>query len=138
MAFLEKEELKTKSHLEMINAITRNDDTIIEMIISESISYMIGFLSSRYLTNEIFNKTGAARDLTVLKILKSIVIYEIYASHNPALITQHMKDANDRANDWLKQVRASKINPDLPKPIEEDSNKTYIQYGSSERRNNHY
>lgn len=138
MAFLIKDELKTKSHIEFIDAIIQNDDTIIDMIISESISYMKGFLSSRYLVDEIFNATGTKRDLTVVKILKSIVIYEIYTSHNPALITQHMKDANDRANDWLKQVRAGKINPALPTPTSDDDPKEYIQFGSNPKRNNHY
>jgi phage gp36-like protein len=139
MAFLTKDELKTRSHIEIIDAITRNDDTIIDMIISESISYMKGYLNARYNVDSIFTALGADRDHVVLKMLKAIVIYEIYASHNPQMMTQTVKDNNDRAVKWLEKVQATDINPDLPlKKDDADEELLTAKFGSNTRRENHY
>jgi len=136
MAFLTKTELKTRTHLEIINAIIKNDDTIIDMIISESITYMKGFLRARFDVDVVFDKTGNDRDQVVLKILKDIVIYEIYSSHNPAMMTKVVQDNHDRAQKWLKEVQKENINPDLTKRTDEGIN--YIAYGSNTKRSSHY
>jgi len=139
MAFLTKDELKTKSHIEIIDAITRSDDAIIDMIISESISYMKGYLNARYDVEAVFGASGNDRDPVVLKILKAIVIYEIYASNNPQMMTQVIKDNNDRAIKWLEKVQQTEINPDLPLKKDEDNNDLLTaKFGSNERRENHY
>lgn len=138
MNFLTKQELKTTSHMEFIEAITRRDDTIIDMIISENTSYIKSFLSARYEVDNEFNKTGSERDQVLLKILKALVIYDIYSSHNPQQMTEVIKDNRDQAEAWLKAVRKGDVNPDLEKPSDEDSPKNYIQYGSNTKRTQHY
>lgn len=136
MAFLTKAELKTKAHIEIINAITRSDDAIIDMIIDENISYMKSFLRARYNVDQIFSKTGTNRNNVVLKILKDLVIFEIYSSTNPVQLTTALKESRERAENWLKSVMREEINPDLP-IVTSDSAK-YIQYGSQAKRNNSY
>lgn len=139
MAFLTKEELKTRSHIEIIDTITRGDEAIIDMIISESITFMKGYLIARYDTTSVFAATGDNRDQVVLKMLKAIVIYEIYSSHNPQMMTQVVQDNNDRAIKWLEQVRKANINPNLPTATNEDNQEvSYIKYGSNTKRGNHY
>jgi uncharacterized protein DUF1320 len=139
MAFLTKEELKTKSHIEIIDAITRGDDAIVEMIISESITFMKGYLTARYDVNAVFAASGNNRDQVVLKMLKAIVIYEIYSSHNPQMMTQVVKDNNDRAIKWLEKVQKASINPSLPIAVNEDNEKvSYVKHGSNTKRGNHY
>ena len=139
MAFLTKDELKTRSHIEIIDTITRSDDTIIDMIISESITYMKGYLNARYDVDAVFAATGTNRDPVVLKILKAIVIYEIYSSSNPQMMTQVVKDNNDRALKWLEKVQETEINPDLPLKKDADSNVLLTaKYGSNNPRENHY
>ncbi len=139
MAFLTKDELKTKSHIEIIDAITRDDDTIVDMIISESISFMKGYLTARYDADAVFSKTGSLRDQVVLKILKAIVIYEIYSSHNPRMMSEVVKANHEQAIAWLKEVRKGNINPDLPTlSVEGENPKSSITFGSNPRRGSQY
>ena len=77
MAFLVKEELKTKATIEIINLITNNDDSIIEDVISESIDVISGYLYQYYDIAEIFSQLDRQRNLTILKHLKGIVIFEV-------------------------------------------------------------
>ncbi len=81
MAFLTKEELKTVTDINLINIITKLDDTIVTDIIEESIDKMKGFLSRFYDIDQIFDAQGEARKKSVIKRLKDIVIYEVYERH---------------------------------------------------------
>ena len=137
MAFLTEAELKTRSHLAIIQAITEDDNTIVPIIISESISLMKGYLSARFDVLAIFEKTGADRDEVVLKMLKDIVLYGIYSLGNPQMMTKVVQDNKDGAMEWLKGVQAQKINPDLPS-VDSANPVTYINSGGNARRSSHY
>lgn len=140
MAFLTEAELKTKSHIEIIEAITEGDDTIVPIIIDECIQEMKGYLSSRFDVEAIFADPpleGDTRDPVVINMLKKLVIYEIYSLHNPQMMTKVVNDNHTLAIEWLKGVQAQKINPNLP--LVDDSNPvTYIQGGGNTRRVSHY
>jgi len=125
--------------MEIIEAITEGDDTIVPIIISECITQMKGYLSSRYDADAIFASPGETdtRDPVVLKMLKNLVIYEIYSLHNPQMMTKIVDDNHKLAIEWLKNVQAQKINPDLP--LVDSSNPiTYIQGGGNPRRVSHF
>lgn len=192
--FLTVEELKTRANIEIIDAITQNDDTVVEMIISESIALMKGYLSARFDVASIFSHNAPPapepvegepveddpieddpvedepveddpplepletlesspepepeppvsepveddlRDPVVLKILKDIVIYEVYAMHNPNIVSEIIEKNMDRALNWLEAVQACKVNPDLPKhPVPNEIK--YIISGSNPQRSLHY
>lgn len=137
MAYLTESELITRSHQEVITAITEGDDTIVPIIIDECIAQMKGYLTARYDTEAIFQKTGNDRDKVVVKMLKNLVIYEIYALHNPAMMTDVVKDNHGYAIEWLKGVQAQKINPALP--VADEANPiTYMVGGGNTKRGNHY
>lgn len=176
--FLTVEYLKTRANIEIIDAITQNDDTVVEMIISESIALMKGYLSARFDVASIFSHNAPdpiapgdsigdddpaeddpenppsetlepletlpepepppdLRDPVVLKILKDIVVYEVYALHNPNIVSEIIEKNMDRALNWLEAVQACKINPDLPKHPETNEIK-YIISGSNPQRTLHY
>lgn len=135
MAFLTKDELKTHGHVEIIDAITRSDDTIIDMLIEENISYMKGYLNSRYDVKSVFEATGDHRNKVVLKLLKALVIYDVYNSHNPQHISDNLREERDRAVEWLKMVQKQEVNPDLPTL---DTDEQYLQFGSNVKRTQHY
>lgn len=139
MAFLTEAELKTKSHIEIIEAITENDDTIVPIIISECITHMKGYLSNRFDVDAIFVSPGETdtRDPVVLKMCKNLVIYEIYSLHNPQMMTKVVKDNHDLAIKWLESVQAQKINPDLPQ-VDSSNPVTYMESGGNSRRVSHY
>lgn len=113
MAFLIKEELKTKSTTEIIDLITGNDDTVIDEIITESIDVMDHCLFKYYDTETIFNAVDGDRSLTVLKHLKSIVIREIYARRSKTM--NNVAQINyDEAMTWLHEIAIGKKEAKLP------------------------
>lgn len=138
MAFLTEAELiSTRSHQEIIDAITEGDATIVATIISEQIGYMKGYLRSRFDAEAIFSQTGTGRDSVVLMILKNLVIYEVYSKHNPQMMTDLVERNHTLAVDWLKSVQAQQINPDLPVTDSSDPI-TYIEGGGNTRRSSYY
>lgn len=122
--FLEKAELKTVGLDEIINKIINNDDTIVEDIIAENIDLMSGYLFQYYDTEAIFSTTGSERNLTLLRHLKGIVLFDIYTRRTKQ-INEVAKLRYDEAMLWLEKVSAGKIKPDLPlKTIDTDGDGT--------------
>lgn len=111
--FLEKSELKTVGLDEIINRIINNDDTIVDEIIAESIDVMSGYLFQYFDVEAIFSATEENRNLTVLKHLKGIVLFEIYTRRTKQL-NDVAKLRYDEAMLWLEKVSTGKIKPDLP------------------------
>ncbi|MDX6187977.1 phage protein Gp36 family protein [Flavobacterium sp. Fl-318] len=122
--FLEKTELKTVGLEEIINKIINNDDTIVEEIIAESIDVMSGYLFQYFDTEAIFSVTKGDRNLTVLKHLKGIVLFEIY-SRRAKQLNELAKLRYDEAMLWLEKVSKGTIKPNLPlKLIDTDGDGT--------------
>lgn len=142
--FLDKSELKTVGVDEIINKIINNDDSIVTDIILESIDLMSTYLYEYYDTEVIFAKTGAERNLTVLKHLKGIVIHEIY-SRRTKVINEVAKTRYDEAMLWLEKVSEGKIKPPLPaREVDTDgdgspdSPATFMKLGSRKNYSNHF
>ncbi len=136
MAFLEKNELRTRDRIELIDAITESDDTIIDLVIDESIALMKSYLNGRFDVETIFAKTGDDRSNVILTFLKDIVTYRLYQIVSVE-VTQTVKDGYNNAMEWLKMSAKKEIVPDLPKTADQT---TYgpILYGSNTKRDNHY
>lgn len=140
--FLEKAELKTVGLDEIINRIINSDDSIVEEIIAESIDVMKGYLFQYFDTETIFNATDNDRNLTVVKHLKGIVLFEIYCRRTKQL-NEVAKLRYDEAMLWLEKVSTGKIKPDLPiKNIDTDgdgtpdSPSTFMKLGSRKNYTN--
>ncbi|MFK7004589.1 hypothetical protein BWK63_09645 [Flavobacterium covae] len=142
--FLQKSELKTVALDEIINKIINGDDSIVSDIIDESIDLMSGYLYQYFDTEAIFNATGDARNKSVLKHLKGIVIHEIYTrrtkAFNEVAITRY-----DEAMLWLEKVSEGKIKPPLPiRKIDTDADGTvdtpasFLKLGSNKKYQNHF
>lgn len=121
--FTNKEELITVLPISLANAITDHEDHIIDQIIRESIALMTSYLSKIYDTNAIFSASGDQRNLTVLKYLKDIVVFELYRSHT--------RDTNEAASEryeaalqWLRDLNTGALEdgslPLKPTPPEQD------------------
>lgn len=142
--FLEKSELKTVGVEEIINKIINNDDTIVEDIIAESIDVMKGYLFQYFDTEAIFSATDSDRNLTVIKHLKGIVIFEVYTRRTKQL-NEVAKLRYEESMLWLEKVSQGKIKPDLP-PKRVDTNEdgtpdspaTFMKLGSRKTYQNHF
>lgn len=140
--FLEKAELKTVGVDEIINRIINDDDTIVVDIIAESIDTMKGYLFQYFDTDAIFNASGENRNLTVVKHLKGIVLFEIYTRRTKQL-NEVAKLRYDEAMLWLEKVSTGKIKPDLPPKLLDtngdgtpDSPSTFMKLGSRKNYQN--
>jgi phage gp36-like protein len=142
--FLEKAELKTVATDEIINKIINGDDSIVNDIILESIDVASTYLYQYYNTENIFAKVGEERNLTVLKHLKGIVIYEIYIRRTK-IVNEVAKSRYDEAMLWLEKVSEGKIKPPLPvRELDTDGNlipdtpATFLKLGSRKTYQNHF
>ena len=134
--FLEKSELKTVGLEEIINRIISSDDTIVEEIIAESIDVMSGYLFQYFDTTAIFEASGENRNLTIVKHLKGIVLFEIYTRRTKQL-NEVAKMRYDEAMLWLEKVSKGTIQPNLPPKLTDtngdgtpDSEVPFMKLGS--------
>ena len=142
--FLTKEELKTVATDEIINKIINNDDSIVTDIIAESIDVMSTYLFQYFDTEAIFAKVASERNLTILKHLKGIVIYEIYTRRTKGT-NEVAKSRYDEAMLWLEKVSEGKIKPPLPIRVLDtnadgtpDTTATFMKLGSRKTYANHF
>lgn len=135
MAFIEKSDFNDAIRNNILDDITEADDTKIDKAIAEAISYMKGYLNNRYDVVEIFNKTGALRDETILNHGVNIAIYNLHRLINPRKLPTFRSTLRNDAKDWLLDVSKGIINPPtLPVPVSGEKN--YILFGSNTKRNN--
>lgn len=144
MAFLTKNELKTVATIEVVDLITKTDDSIVDEIIAESIDLMRSYLYKYFDTDSVFNATGGERKRIVVKYLKDIVIHEIYQRRSRTM-NEVAKLRYDEALNWLEQIGKGNISPDLPlRKIDIDGDgipdepNNWMKLGSRKNKANHW
>jgi len=134
--FIEKTDFDSTVHSEIIDALTRSDDMIVDTAIGEAISLAKGYLT-RYDVDSIFKETGTDRHPVVLMVCKDIAIYNMHSVNNAIRMPKVREDRYNRAIEWLKEVQALNINPpDLPITIIEGG--VSILYNSNTKRECHF
>jgi phage gp36-like protein len=141
MAFIDTTDFEATVHTEILNALTQNNDVVINDNVARSIDEVKAYLNGRYDTANIFNKEGDARNKYILRICLTICVYYIYLTHNPRKLTQVVVDEFNRALHTLEKIQAGKINPEgLPVPVEPDQTSNGLsqtgesmQWGSSDQ-----
>lgn len=117
--FITPEDYSASVHKDILDAVTRNDETVIEICEDRAIADMRGFLGTRYDVDALFAAEGTARNQLVLMMAIDITVYHIFSIHNPQKMSQIRKDRYERAMEWLKLVAGFKIAVDgaplLPK-----------------------
>ena len=136
--FITESDYNATIHAEILTAITRNDSTILPIIEDRAVEEMKGYLVARYDTNNIFNKTGTARNPIIVQFLLDIIIYNLHSIHNPAAIPEIRVTRYERAITWLKDVMKGLINPGLPELDDAKGAESHVHYGSNPKRGNHY
>ena len=135
MAFITKADLKSNMYPEIVAAVSRNDDTILDALFAETESMMRTFLG-RYDANAIFSATGAARNAYVLKVAKNIAVYELMKLSNRTVSQNIRLDYEDAIN-WLNGINSGKYDAgDLPFLADAAGNTDIagpVQWGSMEK-----
>lgn len=103
--FIELSDYDASIHRDILDALTRNDDAIVEICEDRAIAEMRGYLSGHYDCDKLFAATGDERNQLVLMMALDIAIYHIFTIHNPQKLSQMRKDRYDRAVEWLIAVK---------------------------------
>ena len=95
--FITPQDYDASIHREILDALTRNDNAIIEICEDRAIAEMRGYLSARYDTDTIFKAEGTARNELILMMAVDIAVYHLFSIHNPQKMSQIRKDRYDRS-----------------------------------------
>lgn len=138
--FIELKDYDASIHKEILDALVREDDTLVEICEDRAVAEMRCYLSKRYDCNKIFNATGENRNQLVLMIAIDIAVYHIFCIHNPRNLSGIRKDRYDWAKEWLADVAAEEISiegaPLLPE--KERKTKANFRIKSNRKRVNHF
>ena len=119
--FVQLSDYDASIHREILDALTRADESVIEICEDRAIAEMRCYLSKRYDCDRIFEATGADRLQLVLMMVIDIAVCHIFCIHNPQKLSQLRKDRYDRAVEWMKAVAAEDISiqgaPLLPEEV---------------------
>jgi len=138
--FITLDDYDASIHREILDALVRNDEAIIEIIEDRAISEMRSFLSNRYDCDKLFDAAGEKRNRLVLMMALDMAIYHVFCIHNPQKLSQMRKDRYDRAMAWLKEVNRGRATIDGAPLLSDDvlaENSRFLSIGNR-KRVNHY
>lgn len=138
--FIELEDYDASIHREILGALTREDDAVIEVCEDRAVAEMRCYLAKRYDCDAIFAARGGQRHQLVLMMAIDIAVYHIFCIHNPQKLSQVRKDRYERAVEWMKAVAAEEISIEgAPLLTEEErAAKAAFRIQSNRKRNNHW
>ena len=137
--FIELSDYDASIHREILDALTREDDAVVEICEDRAVAEMRCYLSRRYDCDKIFTATGDKRNQLVLMMTIDIAVYHLFSIHNPQKMSPIRKDRYERAIEWLKQVAAFKITVDGAPglPDEERKQDSPWMFSSNPKRTTH-
>lgn len=136
--FVDIKDYDASVHREIIDALVRDDETLVEICEDRAIAEMRGYLSKRYDSNAIFSAVGEERNQLVLMMVIDIAVYHIFCIHNPQKLSQVRKDRYERAVEWMKAVANEEISIDSAPllPEEDRAKKSALMFKSNPKRIN--
>ena len=138
--FLTPDELKTHLYEEVVNEITRNDDTVIEEAIVTAIDECKGYLS-KYDTIACIDNIGPDdRNRKLLSVCKEIAAWHLINLCNVTIKYDSRRLMYEDSIEWLKGVQKGAIIPPLPNLINPATTMpiTGISWKSNRKRGNHF
>lgn len=137
--FILPQDYDANIHSDILDALIRKDQTIVEICEDRAIAEMRGYMSGRYDCEAIFNAEGDARHPLVLMMAIDIAVYHLFCIHNPQKISQIRQDRYDRAVEWLNQVSKQAVSIEGAPMIAEEERKENSPWlmRSNLKRTNH-
>ena len=136
--FIDVKDYDASLHREILDALVRDDETLVEICEDRAIAEMRGYLSKRYDCDAIFSTMGEKRNQLILMMVIDIAVYHIFCIHNPQKLSQVRKDRYERAVEWMKAVASEEVSiagaPLLPE--EDRAKKAELMFKSNPKRIN--
>lgn len=124
------EDFNTHLYAELIDAITRNDEDILNDAIASAEGEASGYLS-RFDVDTILSKTLDDRDPTLLMYLKDMAVWHFITLANPNTDMELRKTRYDDALRWLKGIQSGKIVPKGWPPATEEGSDIFFHVSSA-------
>lgn len=121
--FITPQDYDASIHREILDALTRSDEAVVEICEDRAIAEMRGYLSARYDVDAIFSAEGDDRNQLILMMAIDITVYHLFSIHNPQKMSDIRKDRYDRAMEWLNLVAAFKVTIDGAPRLPDDAQK---------------
>ncbi|MFJ1323560.1 phage protein Gp36 family protein, partial [Capnocytophaga canis] len=135
--YLTPNELHTHIYEEELQAIIREDETIVLSAIDTAVEYASSKLAKTYDIEAIFSAEGKERNPLLLSIIKDITLWELVNLANPSVDYEKVKFRYERAMDWLTAVFKG-MPANLPKRLEEPQKNNSVSLHSNPKRNNYF
>ena len=136
--FVNIEDYDASVHREILDALVRDDQSLVEICEDRAIAEMRCYLSKRYDCDAIFSASGEDRNQLILMMVIDIAVYHIFCIHNPQKLSQIRKDRYERAVEWMRAVADEEISiegvPLLPE--DERAAKASLMFKSNRKRVN--
>lgn len=133
-----RQDFDTHMYPEIIGAIEREDDDILEKAIAAAEGEAKGYLS-RYDIDTLFATVGDSRDPTLLMYIKDITMWHFILLANPDTDMELRRTRYEDAIKWLEKIQAGKIvQRDWPIPNPEAEGSDIWLVSSQSRRNTRY
>ena len=139
MAYIVKDDLKTKSTVYQLDQILEDDDLIIDIASDDAQAIVTDSLHQHYDTELIFSKTGSARDKNVVIWMKHIVMYLIFERIPDEGVPERMVKDYDDVMIKLGKIAEGRAPVNLPSRTTKDESgntvkKTKFQWGGGKER----
>lgn len=140
-SFITPAELGTHLYYENLEAISREDETIITAAIDAAVQEAYGYLGA-FDREAIFSARGDDRNALLLIFVKDIAVWHFVNLCNAGTDLQLRQNRYERAVSWLRQVQKGEITPSLPIIDKDGDGKPdgageYI-FGSNPKRSQHF
>ena len=136
--FVNIEDYDASVHREILDALVRDDQSLVEICENRAIAEMRCYLSKRYDCDAIFSASGEDRNQLILMMVIDIAVYHIFCIHNPQKLSQVRKDRYERGVEWMRAVADEEISiegvPMLPE--DERASKASLMFKSNRKRVN--
>ena len=142
MAYLTQAELKTHMREEIVDKITRNDDTIVETAIAAGIAEAKSYLG-KYNTTALLGDTPTVTDVNLKMKVKDLACWHLVKLCNPNISVAMFRTAYEDAIEWLINIMKGQSDPEgwTYKTDDADTDRTEGQgfsYNSNTKRTNHW
>jgi phage gp36-like protein len=133
--FITRDDLNKNLYAEIIDAITRLDETREEYGIRTAEEKVKSYLAGKYDLDFIFSKTGDDRNFMIVDTVANIALYIIADVLEQMPVT--IQNAYENSTEYLKDLQAGKaILPNVPEPTNPETGEpdAYIRYGQPDNR----
>ena len=139
--FLEYADYRVVAGEAAFRAITQAQPEVVDQAELEAIEEISGYLRPKYDVEAVFGARGTERNARVVMVAVDVALYHMVASQPQRMGYEIRETRYQRSVDWLKDVAAGKVVPDLP--LAEDGNEETngggeLTWGSQWKRGNEW